>query len=166
MADAPATGYEPKQTDSKTCIDVISEYAPLNIAARRENFDIEDDLTFAVSEDLEHVPQQAVGSRCPVASTVSALMNLDSLSTGKPVRGYESIIVSFSSTGKPVGSDESVASVERNVSGTQVERVPSSANRPGVREYLERKAEVAIQAEVEARRKLSDAEAHLESRAW
>ena len=42
--DAPTTGYEPKQTNSKTCTDVSSEYTPINIAARRENFDIEDDL--------------------------------------------------------------------------------------------------------------------------
>ena len=54
---------------------------------------------FAVSEDSENVPQQAVGSRCSVASTVPALMNVDSVSSiGKPVRGYKSIIETFSST--------------------------------------------------------------------
>ena len=52
MADnALLTGYEPKKTDSMTCIDVSSEYTPTNIAVRREIFDIENDLKFAVSED-------------------------------------------------------------------------------------------------------------------
>ena len=104
----------------------------------------------AVSEDMEHVPQPAVGSRCLVASTVSALM----------------ILVSMSSIGKPVRSNESVVSVERNMSGAQVDRIPTSANRPGVRKYFERIAEIAIQGESEGRRRLSDADAHLESREW
>ena len=113
----------------KTCIDVSSEYRPINFAVRRENFDIKDDWKFAVSEDSEHVPQQAVGSRCSVASTVAALMNVDSVSsTGKPSHGYKSIMGScsstvkpvqcdgsFTSTGKPVRSGDSVESVERNM---------------------------------------------------
>ena len=103
--------------DSMNRIDVSSEYTPLNIAVRRENFDIVNGLKFAVSEDSDHLPQEAVGSQRSVASTVPALMNVASLScTGKPhVRGHESIMESFSSTGKPVQFDESVASVERNL---------------------------------------------------
>ena len=72
---------------------------------------------FAVSEDSDHFLQEAVSSQRPVASTVPALMNLESLSCiRKPMRGYESIIESFSSKGKPMQFDESVASVERNLS--------------------------------------------------
>ena len=91
-----------------------------------------------------------------------ALRNLDTLSsTEKSVRGYKTIVQSFSkhwetdtgdtraftSTGKPVRSDESVASVERHVSRTRVDRDHNSANRFGLREYLERKAEIAIEGE-------------------
>ena len=122
MADnALLTSYEPNKTDSKTCIDVRSKYAPINIAVRREIFDIEDDLKFAVAEDPDHFPQQAVGSQRSVASTVPALMNLDS----------------WSSTGKPEQCDESVASVNRNMSRTQVDRDQNSAERPCLRKYLE-----------------------------
>ena len=45
MADnALLTGYEPNKTASMTCIDVSSEYTPINIAVRRQNFDIENDF--------------------------------------------------------------------------------------------------------------------------
>ena len=37
------TPQEPNKLDSKTCIDVVSEYTPINIAVRRENINIEDD---------------------------------------------------------------------------------------------------------------------------
>ena len=66
-------------------------------------------------KDSDHFFQDAVGSQRAFASTVPALMNLESMSCiRKPVRGYESIIESSSSTGKPMQFDESVASVERN----------------------------------------------------
>ena len=59
MADSErVTGCEPK-----TCIDVSSEKTPINIAVRRDSFDIESDLNFAVSEDSDHLPQRAVGMR-------------------------------------------------------------------------------------------------------
>ena len=65
MADnAQLTGYEPK-----ICIDVSSEYTPINIAVRRDNFDIESDLKFAVSDDSDHLLQRAVGTQRSVAST-------------------------------------------------------------------------------------------------
>ena len=149
------------------CID-DSEYTPINIAVRRENFDIENDLKFAVSEDSDHFHQEAVGSQRSVANTVPALMNLESLScTGKPqVRWHESIMESFSSTGEPVQVDESVAGVERNLSRTQVDRYHNSEDKPCLREHLETKADTAIQGEKEGRSRLSDAEAHLESRDW
>ena len=81
MADnALLTGYKPNHmTRSKTCIDVSSEYTPINIAVRRENFDIEDDFKFAVPEDSDLFTQPAVGSQRSVASTVPALMYVDSL---------------------------------------------------------------------------------------
>ena len=44
--------------------------------------------------------------------------------------------------------------------------VSKSANGPNIREYLEKKAEIAIQGDSAARRRLSDAEAHLQSREW
>ena len=76
-----------------------------------------------MSEDSDHVPQRAACSQRSVASTVPAWMNLSSLScTGTLVREYESITESFSSTGKPVQSDESVASVERNSSREHVDQ--------------------------------------------
>ena len=72
---APATGYEHHLVkDSQTCVDVSSEYTPIKIAPRRENVNFDDDGKIDVSEDMEHVPQPAVGSRCLVASSVSALM--------------------------------------------------------------------------------------------
>ena len=49
----------------------------------------------------------------------------------------------FTRTRKPVWGDESVASVEWNVSRTPVDRDHNSANRFGLREYLARKAEIA-----------------------
>ena len=137
--DALFTSYEPNQvTDSKICIDVRGEYTPTNIAVRRGNFDTEDDFKLEVPEDSDLFTQPVVGSQRSVASTVPALMNLDSLSsTGKPVRGYGSIIESlsssrkpmpcdrsFASTGRPVRSYESVARVARSVSRTQFDRDP------------------------------------------
>ena len=60
------------------------------------------------------------------------------------MRGYESI-ESLSSTKKPMQFDESVASVERN---------------------WWKESEIAMEGAKEARRRLSYAEAHLESREW
>ena len=161
--NALPTGHEPNKLDSKTCIDVSSEYTPSNIAVRRENVNIEDDFlkirryprirTFCIERQL--------AANDVLQVSMPALRNLDLMSsTEKSVRGYETIVQSFSSigkpmqgnraftsTGKPLRSDESVASVERNVSRTQVDRDHNSANRFGLREYLERKAEIAIQGE-------------------
>ena len=81
----------------------------------------------AVPEDSDVLHRQTFGSQRCAASKVPALRNLDSLSsTKKSVRGYETIVQSFSNfgkpmqgnraftrTGKPVRSDESVESVER-----------------------------------------------------
>ena len=113
----------------------------------------------AVPEDFDVLHRQTVGSQRCAASTMLALRNLDSSSsTEKSVRGYETIVQSFSSIGKtmqgnraftstskPVRGDESVASLETNVSRTQVDRDHDSGNRFGLREHLERKAEIAIQ---------------------
>ena len=70
------------------------------------------------------------------------------------------------STGKPVQRDEFVARVERSVFRTQIDRDQNSAERSNLCEILERKAEIANQAAKEARKRLSDAEAHLDSRDW
>ena len=166
--------------DSKTNIDVSSEYTPINIAVRRENFDIESDEKFAIPGDSGTFTPQAVRSQRSAESTVPAFMNLDSVSCKKKtnawVRVDQRVIPStvktvpcdrsFTSTGRPVRSDESVASVERSVFRTQVDQDQSSVERSNLREFLERNAEVAIHGENEARRRLSDAEAHLESRQW
>ena len=86
------------------------------------------------------------------------------------MRGYESIMESFSNTGKPVQSDESAASVERNSPKEHVDQNlrcnPSSAESQSIHEYLERKAEMAIQGESAAQKRLLDAEAFLEIRRW
>ena len=76
---------------------------------------------FEVSEDSDHFPQHAVGSQRSVASTVPALINLDSLS----------------STGKQAQCDGSVANVNRNLSRTQVDRDQNSGDRPSLRKYIE-----------------------------
>ena len=58
------------------------------------------------------------------------------------MRGYESIIESFSNTGKPVQSDESAASVERNSSREHVDQIlrcTQSSERLSIHEYLEKK---------------------------
>ena len=60
MADnALLTGYEHNKTDSMTCNDVT----PINIAVRRENFDTQNDPKFAVSQDTDNFPHEAVGSQ-------------------------------------------------------------------------------------------------------
>ena len=72
--DALTTGYEPKKVkDSKTCIDVSSECTPINIAVHRENFNNE------VPEHSDLFTPRAVSSQRLAASTVPALMNLDSV---------------------------------------------------------------------------------------
>ena len=79
--DAPTTGYDPNLVkDSQTCIDVSSEYTPINIAVHRENFNNEDVGNFTVREDSDIVTPRAVSSQRSAASTVPALMNLDSMS--------------------------------------------------------------------------------------
>ena len=105
--NAHPSGSEPNKLDSKTCIDVSSEYTPINIAVRRENVNIEDDFFFAVPEDSDVLHRQTVGSQRCAASAMPALRNLDSLSsTEKSVRGYETIVQSFSSIGKPMQATE------------------------------------------------------------
>ena len=81
-----------------------------------KNFNIESDFMFAVPEDSDNFPQ-AVGSQ-------RSVMNLESLSC----------------TWKPVPCDESVESVERNSSKTQVDRDQNSAQRQSLHEYGENKA--------------------------
>ena len=123
---------------------------------------------------------QAVSSQRSAESTVPALMKLDSMSCRRKTSGRVRVdhrvipstgqrvpcVRSFTSTGRSVRSDESVASVERSVFRTQVDQDQSSVERSNLREILERKAEIANQAAKEARRRLSDAEAHLDSRDW
>ena len=92
--DALTTGYEPKKVkDSKTCIDVSSDCSPINIAVHRENFNIEDDGKFEVTEHPNLFTPRALSSQRSAASTVPAFMNLDSVfCRRKPLQGYESMI--------------------------------------------------------------------------
>ena len=66
--------------DSQTCVEVGSEYTPINIAVHPENFNFDDDGKFAVPEDSDIFTPWAVSSQHSAASTVPALMNLDSMS--------------------------------------------------------------------------------------
>ena len=108
--DARTTGYEPNLVkDSQTCTEVSSEYTPINIAARRENFSIEDDGRFTVCEELDIFTPRTVSSQRSAASTVAALVNLGSVSCRrKPSHGYESTVESFSSFAKLVPCDRSL----------------------------------------------------------
>ena len=78
--DALTISYGPKKVkDLKTCIDVSSECTPINIAVHRENFNNEDDGKFEVPEHSDLFTSRAVSSQRLAASTVPALMNLDSV---------------------------------------------------------------------------------------
>ena len=154
MADnAQPTGYEPK-----TCIDVSSEYTPINIAVRRENFDIERDLKFSLFDDFDHLLPRAVGAQRSVARACvdefgSTVLQRE---TSAGVRVDHRVLLKHK---KPLQSDESAASVERNSSREhvgQILRCTQSSERLSIHEYLEKKAEMAIQGESAAQRRLSE----------
>ena len=147
------TGYEPK-----ICVDVCGEHTPIHFPFRDNIFNQEDDLTNLVAnpEDFDHSPQQTEDSRnhYSAATIVPALLNL----------------VSFSSTGKLVRSNDPVANFEDEMSKKKRERdldsVITMVDRQHLQEFLEWKGESAVRGEIAAQERLSQAEADMEIRRW
>ena len=115
--DAQSTGYQPSLVkDSQTCIEVCSEYNR-SMLQQAEKCSTQSDGTFAVPEDSDIFTPLAVSRQRSAASTVSALVNLDSMSSKqKQLQGYESIN-SFSSSRKPVPCDRSCISIGEPAKG-------------------------------------------------
>ena len=132
------------------CNDVRSEHTPIKCPSRTSK----NDLTVALSEDSDHLPQQsAPSSSChSVASIVPAFLNFGSLRiTGELVRQHDAVASSFSGTGKPVQGNEFGASVEESASRRKRDRdlnsVQTCSDRQHLHDYLERKAESAFRGE-------------------
>ena len=146
----PHTGYEPK-----TCIDVSSEHTPINYPSRRNSFNIENNdltTTVAASENSDGFHQQAAASGSPQqvpASVVNPWLGADM----------------WSRTGKLVRGDASSASVEGTLSrgkrDRDLESVQTLSERQNLHVYLEQKAELSVQGECAARRRLSETEADM-----
>ena len=147
---SPHTGYEPK-----TCIDVSSEHRPINHSSWRNSFNIENDLATAVaaSENSDGFHQQAVARSPSVpASVVDPWLCADR----------------WSSTEKLVRGNASIASVEGDLSrgkrDRDLESVQTLSDRRILHVYLEQKAELVVQGECAAQRRLSEAEADMNIR--
>ena len=130
---------------------------------------LKNDLTVAVSEDSDHLPQRsaASSSRHSVASIVPALLNLGSLcSAGQQVRQHDSVASSFSGTGKVQGNEFVASVASRRKRDRDLNRVRTCSEGQHLHDYLERKAELALRGESAVQRRLTDAEADLEVRRW
>ena len=148
---SPHTGYEPK-----SCIDVSSERTPINHASRTDCFNIENDLTTTVAasenSDSFHKHAAARGSPQPVPASVV-----------NPWLGAGS----WSSTWQQVRGNAANACVKGTLSrGTRDQGLERLSDRQNLHVYLEQKADLGVQGECAAQRRLSEAEADMSMIHW
>ena len=127
----------------------------LNYTSRRNSFNIENNdltTTTAASENSDGFHQQAAASGSPQrvpASVVNPWLGADT----------------WSSTRKLVRGIESLPSVEGTLSrgkrDQDLEGLQSLSERKNLHVYLEQKAELAVQGECQAQKRLSEAEAQI-----
>ena len=145
MADnAQPTGYEPK-----TCIDVSSELSPINIAVRRENFDIECGLKFSVSDDFDHLLRRAVGGQRSVASACVDDFGFIVLQreTSARVRVDHRIVPNQGNHAKRRIRCERWEKLVKRTRWSNFKMQSKFGKRLSIHEYHDRKAEMAIEGE-------------------
>ena len=157
LADSiPLTGYEPK-----TCIDVSSEHTPINYPYRKNSFNIEDNVTttVAASETSDGLKKQAAAngsSQFVPTSEVNAWLHAETWSarSRKLLRSDVSNITHVEETYSKGKRDR------------DLERVRTWSERKDSHASPEQKADLAVREECAPQRRISEAEAGMETRKW
>ena len=144
----PLTGHEPK-----TCIDVSSEHTQINHASRKNSLNFENDLTTTVpaSVNSDGFPQRSAASGSQQQASPSVVSPWLSADLGAPGNWCE-VMSPFQVLRRLCREGKR---------DRDLESVQSLYERRNRHVYFEQKAELAVQGECAAQKRLSEAEAEM-----